>query len=82
MPQKSAADIIADAKNAYKSSGGGQHEFSDAPYSLVKPVAVAAAPTKVTPVPAPKTATVKQEAHDAGASIKSNMDNARKALAQ
>ena len=76
MPQKqkSADEIIADAKAAYKAAGGGQ--YAKAPYSVVKATTRAAEPAK----PAEKG--IKKEAHDTGASIKSNMDNARKALAQ
>jgi hypothetical protein len=86
MPQnqKSADEIIAAAKNAYKSSGGGQHEFSNAPYSMVKSAAAASAKPVTAPAskPVAPAPTLKQEAHDTGTSIKSNMDNARKALAQ
>ena len=70
MPQKAKAkaktadEIIAEAKAAYKAAGGGQvHEYSNAPYKM-------AAPKKETPVAKPAAETgIKQEAKDAGAAI-------------
>ena len=75
MPQKqkTADEIIAEAKAAYKTAGGGQHEYSNAKYNMArKPVEKPIPATKPITKPVVKTEQptgVKKEAADAGSGI-------------
>ena len=91
MPQnQSTDDILASAKKTLaqadtlsksvaqpQTPAQTEHEYSTAPYSLVKKWADA---SKAPPKPKAETG-MQKEARQTGESIKANMENARKALA-